>query len=697
MEWIRPKDSAKTATITATPFRGLETSETCVKSEKTDENRSVNVIRSNDSSKTLTETTDKPTDVQVEFGIVAENSTEKVSVKEEEDKSMSVNTFQPLVSPREGSDTSMNGKTAKKSKREVKKARSENMTKITQERMVNRQRRKQTNEKDSEKESQDEVLVEKTNKRRRSEMEESPQVSSEEDLRLRLFAARRSRRLSVFVESEVHITEKREETIVDSNKAIEGKAIEIKKELNETEERQPELPIKNLPVETVVARLEATSTKKSASAVEKKAKRQKLDPSAVEEEEGVIEEVIEEIWHVSLKLVDKEPAAMFLVKWEGYAPEFNTTEPYEHVRHTDCVKDFVKRKYDLHEDKFENAIESLLSECETHQEVYRNKPKSFILSKLSKFDALLFKCNIFAYLYTYKKLPNSASFIRNLRYHSILYKCYLRIEKEKATNQLLIDEILAKESNSIKVVIENTVDFETIPKFEYLRNVSGCLKTDVNSGCECKNDCYKSSKCCPKQLGLKCVYDTDGRICAQAHQMIVECNEFCKCDLTCPNRPKKLNISLRVFKTADRGWALKTMQAIPAGTFVIEYTGELIDEADAKKRSRVYDKTGLTYLFDLDYNEADEASYSIDATYKGNLSRFINHSCQANLQTWPATSCNENSRMHRLYYFSLRLIRAGEELTVDYCGGVHPNFLPSRQDNAIACKCGSEQCKGYIF
>jgi [histone H3]-lysine9 N-trimethyltransferase SUV39H len=99
----------------------------------------------------------------------------------------------------------------------------------------------------------------------------------------------------------------------------------------------------------------------------------------------------------------------------------------------------------------------------------------------------------------------------------------------------------------------------------------------------------------------------------------------------------------------------------------------------------------------LDYNDTNEAFFSIDATQKGNLSRFINHSCSANLQTWPAIFPSEDKNKHRLYYFSLKGIRANEELTVDYSGGIVGATPKKKPINAKECRCQSQNCRGYIF
>lgn len=436
------------------------------------------------------------------------------------------------------------------------------------------------------------------------------------------------------------------------------------------------------------------------------AKRQKVDSPTepletvikkmVPFETNVIEEVIEDIWHVKLTFVKKELVLRLLVKWEGFDPSENTYEPYEHVSHVTVLQEYVQRKFDIHQDRIDSAIQAFLSEIIDLYEQYKEKPKSFHLRKLSRFDVLGFKCNILGFIYTKEKVPRSSKLINQLRYHCILYKFHEKLQSQEAENKAWAESIMKKENKRFSVTVNNAIDYDSVPAFKYVKTVDYRVKGQSKLGCDCKATCSKATNCCPNLKGNAFVYDDDERLSAKEHQMIIECNEFCSCDAKCPNRPKKPKNAFCLFKTPDRGWALKTLENIPVGSFVIEYTGELIDQEEVKNRSRICDKTGNNYLFDLDYNDKGEATYSIDAQYEGNLSRFINHSCEANLQTWPAMSCNGSPEMHRLYYFSLRQIRAGEELTIDYSGGVvnHHN-VPSK--HAIICKCGSTVCKGFFF
>ncbi|XP_027489395.1 histone-lysine N-methyltransferase SUV39H1-like, partial [Corapipo altera] len=84
---------------------------------------------------------------------------------------------------------------------------------------------------------------------------------------------------------------------------------------------------------------------------------------------------------------------------------------------------------------------------------------------------------------------------------------------------------------------------------------------------------------------------------------------------------------------------------------------------EAERRGQVYDRQGATYLFDLDYVED---VYTVDAAHYGNISHFVNHSCDPNLQVYNVFIENLDQRLPRIALFATRPIRAGEELTFDY-------------------------------
>lgn len=61
-----------------------------------------------------------------------------------------------------------------------------------------------------------------------------------------------------------------------------------------------------------------------------------------------------------------------------------------------------------------------------------------------------------------------------------------------------------------------------------------------------------------------------------------------------------------------------------SGTFVDEYMGEVIDQNEMIKRMKKILYKNNNYMVQLKHDEI------IDATRKGNITRFINHSCEPN-------------------------------------------------------------------
>jgi len=120
---------------------------------------------------------------------------------------------------------------------------------------------------------------------------------------------------------------------------------------------------------------------------------------------------------------------------------------------------------------------------------------------------------------------------------------------------------------------------------------------------------------------------------------------------------------------------------IMAGQFVIEYCGEVISWKEAKRRSQAYETQGLKDAYII-YLNADE---SIDATRKGSLARFINHSCQPNCETRKWNVLGEV----RVGIFAKQDIPYGTELSYDYnfewFGGV-----------MVRCLCGAANCSGFL-
>merc|ERR1719481_2391125 len=197
------------------------------------------------------------------------------------------------------------------------------------------------------------------------------------------------------------------------------------------------------------------------------------------------------------------------------------------------------------------------------------------------------------------------------------------------------------------------------------------IPDDPFIGCECEGGCeLKTEKtCCAGVAGFKLAYTKYGKLRIEVGSPIYECNKRCQCDPECINRvvQKGRKHKLAIFRTDNGcGWGVKALENIKSGSFVVEYVGEVITSEQAEERGKKYDAEGRTYLFDLDFNLGDENLYTVDAAFYGNVSHFINHSCDPNLNIFNVYVNCLDPNMPRLCLFAKREIKKGEQITFDY-------------------------------
>ena len=113
-----------------------------------------------------------------------------------------------------------------------------------------------------------------------------------------------------------------------------------------------------------------------------------------------------------------------------------------------------------------------------------------------------------------------------------------------------------------------------------------------------------------------------------------------------------------------------TLEDIPRGTVVLEYTGERISKEEGDRR---YKDRSFTYLFGVGRGDIVIDGHS--------MAMFINHSCKPN--------CEIDEIKGRIFVKALRTLKAGEELTYDY-------WLYDGDDEA-PCYCGAKSCRGSMY
>ncbi|XP_020597840.1 probable inactive histone-lysine N-methyltransferase SUVR2 isoform X3 [Phalaenopsis equestris] len=239
---------------------------------------------------------------------------------------------------------------------------------------------------------------------------------------------------------------------------------------------------------------------------------------------------------------------------------------------------------------------------------------------------------------------------------------------------------------------------------EFVYTLDGLLKTEFLTEFIYMN-CYmgKHFLCC-KNCPIGMFSSGYKPVACKGHpvrKFIKECWSKCGCNKQCGNRVVQRGITrnLQVFYTANgKGWGLRTLEELPRGAFVYEYVGEILTRKEFCDRTvQGYGSAEHTYtlVLDADWGSVeglrDEEALCLDATFYGNVGRFVNHRCfDANLVEVPVEWETPDHNYYHLAYFTARKVEAFEELTWDY--GIDFKDL-EHPIKTFKCLCGSRYCR----
>lgn len=268
---------------------------------------------------------------------------------------------------------------------------------------------------------------------------------------------------------------------------------------------------------------------------------------------------------------------------------------------------------------------------------------------------------------------------------------------------------------NLPVCLVNEVDGDKVPShFRYssvveYKNSPNSRKHLEHSGCRCVTVCV------PGDVKCTCANLNDGNFPYSATGILVcrkpliyECGASCNCSTSCRNRVCQNGSTLRfeVFKTSTRGWGLRSWDPIRTGTFVCEYTGEVINKIDGSAEDDEYifqalGADGKSFKWNYGPELLGEPGYQfssdtlgqlpivITAKNIGNVSRFMNHSCSPNLFWQPVMHDHGDENHPHIMFFAMKHIPPMTELTYDY--GLTEN-AGSRKTKE--CLCGEQKCRG---
>lgn len=189
--------------------------------------------------------------------------------------------------------------------------------------------------------------------------------------------------------------------------------------------------------------------------------------------------------------------------------------------------------------------------------------------------------------------------------------------------------------------------------------------------CECQDACGET--CLNRVSKIECFEKGNKK------------DSICNVGKDCGNRhfSNREYVKVQPFQEYGMGWGLKAKEDVEAGTLVIEYIGEIITEAQMSRR--MTNQATLTpqdhdfYIMEL------SNGLFVDGKRKGNLSRFINHSCDPNceLVRWVVKGRT------RIGIFAVRDIQDNEPLSYDY-------QFDTQEADTFRCGCGAAKCRGTM-
>ncbi|MCJ1248282.1 histone methyltransferase set2 [Trapelia coarctata] len=163
----------------------------------------------------------------------------------------------------------------------------------------------------------------------------------------------------------------------------------------------------------------------------------------------------------------------------------------------------------------------------------------------------------------------------------------------------------------------------------------------------------------------------------------MECSGECGCGADCQNQrfQRQEYAKVTVIKTEKKGYGLRADADLQPNDFIFEYIGEVINEGQFRRRTHQYDEEGIKHFYFMSLSKGE----FVDATKKGNLGRFCNHSCNPNcyVDKWVVGD------KLRMGIFAERKIKAGEELVFNY-------NVDRYGADPQPCYCGEPNCTGFI-
>ena len=164
----------------------------------------------------------------------------------------------------------------------------------------------------------------------------------------------------------------------------------------------------------------------------------------------------------------------------------------------------------------------------------------------------------------------------------------------------------------------------------------------------------------------------------------------------------QLNVELHVKNMEGKGVGVVTKSDLSRGEYIGTYVGQRLTTTQAAQKEQQYanEKRYATYIVHVDKTEGlggnisrnCSSAFAIDSTRMGNVTRFLNHSCDPNMVLKKVFTNGYHNQYPHLAFFAIKDIKEGDELTWKYLesggGG----------KGTIKCLCGAPNsiCRGTL-
>ncbi|KAF1883729.1 hypothetical protein Lal_00012646 [Lupinus albus] len=380
------------------------------------------------------------------------------------------------------------------------------------------------------------------------------------------------------------------------------------------------------------------------------------------------------------------------------------------------------------------ALKNCVEQCVPVRVVRGHESSSSYTGKIYTYDGLYKVVNYWAekgisgftvYKFRLRRLEGQPLLTTN----QVYFTCG-RVPQSVAEIRGLVCEDITTGQEDMPIPATNLVDDPPVPPtgFTYFKSVKVAKNVKLPmdaTGCKCKDKCVDPTTCeCALRNGSDFPYvSRDGGRLIEAKDVVFECGPNCGCGPGCVNRTSQrgLRYRLEVFRTAKKGWAVRSWDFIPSGAPVCEYTGILSRAEDMEtvlENNYIFEidclqtikgiggrekrSTNVAFLENL-LDKSDEQGsenvpeYCLDAGSTGNIARFINHCCEPNLFVQCVLSTHHDLKFARVMLFAADNIPPMQELTYDYGYALDSVLGSDGKIKQMPCYCGATGCRKRLF